>query len=105
MTKEYAVRKLMEVAKERFNAGRGITVNNIPFYNYGTKLKMEINEDVDGKVYSMAIMLGVTTVSHILVDEINEIHVDFYNILLEDNGRVFGFINNKHFVCEEKEVK
>lgn len=97
MTRENAVKKLIEIATERFNSGRGIMINDIPFYNMGRKLSMEIKEDDNGKLHSVAIMLGVTTVSYITADTINEINVDFHNMLLESGSRVYGYINNEHF--------
>lgn len=100
MTRESAVRKLMEVAKEKFNSGSGIMINDIPFFNYGHKLEMKINEDANGMFHSADISLGVTTVSYITADLIHEINVDFGNILLEDGSHVYGYINNEHFECK-----
>lgn len=100
MTRENAVRKLIEIAKEKFNAGRGISINDVPFYNMGHALVMEIKEDDNGKLRGVAIMLGVTTVSYILADMIKEINVDFHNILLEGKSHVYGYINNEYFECK-----
>lgn len=100
MTREDAVRKLMEVAKERFNAGKGIIINDVPFFNYGCMLEMKITEDANGMFHSMEILLGPTTVSYITADLIREINVDFSNILLENGSYAYGYINNEHFECE-----
>ena len=100
MTREYAVRKLMEVAKEKFNAGKSVIINGIPFCNYSHELEMIITEDANGCVRYVSILLGVSTVAYIPVDIIREINVDFGNILLEDLGHVYGYINNEHFECE-----
>lgn len=101
MTRENAVRKLMEVAKEKFNAGKGIMINDIPFYNFGGKLEMRVNENTHGGVHSVAIMLGESTISYIMGDLIKEINVDFHNILLEDLGKVYGYIGNDYFECQK----
>lgn len=99
MTRESAVRKLMEIAKEKFNAGKSIMINDIPFFNYGRMLEMNITEDANGMLHSVNIMFGVTTMSYITADLIKEINVDFSNILLDDAGHVYGYINNEHFEC------
>ena len=97
MTREKAIRKLMEVAKERFNSGKGIMINDIPFYNFGRKLEMKIIVDDDGNVASVDIMIGCHTVVDITCDVIREINVDFNNMLLEGVEKVFGHIDGEYF--------
>ena len=96
MTREDAIRKLMVVAKERFNTGKSVMINGVPFFNYGHELEMEINEDDD----IMAIMSGPFSVTYLKYDMINEINMDFSNILLDNDGHVFGYINDEYFECE-----
>lgn len=100
MTRENAIRELMEVAVEKFNLGGVILINDIPFDNLGRNLEMSINDDYECSSYSVDIMFGEINISHIMMHTIKEIGVDYDNILIADLGKVFGYINGKRFECE-----
>lgn len=97
MTRENAVRKLMEVARDTFNNGRGVQINDIPFYNFGCKLEMQLKMDSHDNIHSVAIMLGESTVTYFLGDMIKEIFVDFSNTLEITNEKTYGWVNGEYF--------